>query len=298
MLIKSKRLRRVAKLLLALLVLFVALFLGNAYFSDWEKPVVLPPAEAASLEPVDEVRVMTFNIAKCFAYNGGGRFASRQEVTARLDQIAEIIRREQADLVFLQEVIDRCPFCDVNQGAYLAKATGFSYAYGTNYDWGFPKFSFRSGCAVLSRFPLKAHNVEQLPGVTSVISPVGTRRILWCTVTINQKEYRCAPIHNDSFDKDRNKLQADFILKTLDGKPTLLVGDFNATPNSPSMRAFQKSKRFTAMWNGPATFHGNQPHRTLDYLLAPSAWKLKRHKVLPSTVSDHFPVLSVFEVKP
>ena len=66
-------------------------------------------------------RVMAFNIAKCFVYEGGRHFADRDSVELRLDAIADIILTANPDVVCLSEIVHECGPCDVDQVRYKEK---------------------------------------------------------------------------------------------------------------------------------------------------------------------------------
>jgi endonuclease/exonuclease/phosphatase family metal-dependent hydrolase len=123
------------------------------------------------------------------------------------------------------------------------------------------------------------------------------RRVLWCEVTLNARPLLVASIRNDSFDLDNNLRQVGQILEKLDGRPTLVAGDFNASAEQPAMRRWRESNLFTATWDGPPTFPSDAPRERIDNILAPIGWKLVSSEVLSSDLSDHLPVLSVFEIR-
>jgi len=237
---------------------------------------------------------MTYNIAKCFVREGFA-FRDADDVRRLLDKIGALMNTENPDLVFLSEAVFECGPCPVNQVRYLAEKTGMhAYAFGANYNWGLPFYRMRSGNALLSRFPLKAREVEQLPGGQPFYNPRNNRRILWCEVTINGTAVTAGVVHNDSFNIRNNLTQARYLLDRLDGKPALLAGDFNAKPRQAPINAFAQSGLFSAEFDGPATYPSTNPVRCIDFIMAPRGWILKEHRAITSTLSDHLPVLSVF----
>ncbi len=72
---------------------------------------------------------------------------------------------------------------------------------------------------------------------------------------------------------------------------TVLLGDFNASPDSNEMRLLRKSGfRDAADLTGMApffTFPSFQPSRRLDYIWVTPDLKVSNFVVSPSTASDH-----------
>ncbi|MCP4396124.1 MAG: hypothetical protein GY801_02270, partial [bacterium] len=64
------------------------------------------------------------------------------------------------------------------------------------------------------------------------------------------------------------------------------------------MRLLQQSERFSGEFQGPKTFSAGNPQQTIDFILAPKEWELLEHRVIQSDVSDHFPIVSTFRLKP
>jgi endonuclease/exonuclease/phosphatase (EEP) superfamily protein YafD len=84
-----------------------------------------------------------------------------------------------------------------------------------------------------------------------------------------------------------------------DGIPTLLAGDFNATPES---RVMQRMLEPSSGWEDTAgewaapTIPAESPRSRIDYVLASprGAWRTVESKVIPeSAASDHRPLLTV-----
>ena len=93
-----------------------------------------------------------------------------------------------------------------------------------------------------------------------------------------------------------NLAKARQILGWLGPDPALVAGDFNATPDTPNLRAWMETRRFTGTVDGPKTYPSDRPERRLDYILGPSHWVEKKHYATGGGASDHFAVVSVFEL--
>lgn len=77
--------------------------------------------------------------------------------------------------------------------------------------------------------------------------------------------------------------------------PVVVIGDFNATPWSASMKAFTRDTRLRNTSQGTifgATWNVWEPHRLLiDHALLSSRWTLLSREVGPDIGSDHRPLL-------
>ncbi len=280
-----------------LAAVFAALFVYNGTNNGWQTPdagiTVVPPAT----NQFRELRVVTWNIAKCDVYLGKLKFRPADEVRAHLDKVAAVVGAEKPDLVSLTEVNIECAPCPVNQVEHLTRALGMhAWAFGENSSFGVPFCRIRTGNALLSRLPLRGLEVQQLVGGTPFYYPRNNRRLLWCEVMVNGQPLLAAGLRNDSFNPDNNLLQVEQILRKLDRRPAIVAGDFNVTPQQAAMKRWRDSGLFTAEWEGPATYPTEAPAERIDFILAPAGWKLVSSKVLKSDLSDHLPVLSVFEV--
>ena len=121
------------------------------------------------------------------------------------------------------------------------------------------------------------------------------RRVLWCRLRLGSEEILLGSMHTDSFDLDNNLKQTRQILDYCAGKPTILAGDFNADPDTASIHAISNSKAFVGNFTPDKTFPADDPTQTLDYIFAPSQWRLVQHRVLIGNASDHRAVVSTFE---
>lgn len=275
-----------------------ALFIYNGTNTAWKKPSVGFTPTPPETKRLRELRVLTWNIAKCNAYDSRMRFRPPADVRTHLDQIAALIRAEQPDLIALTEINLECGPCPVNQVEHLARALEMpAWAFGENSSFGVPFFRIRSGNALLSRLPLRALEVEQLAGGMPFYNPRNNRRILWCEISLNERPLLVASLRNDSFNPENNLRQVEQILRKIDGRPAILAGDFNVRPDQPAMKRWKDSGLFVGDWAGPPTFPAESPNRRIDEILAPVEWKLVSSKTIQSDLSDHLPVISVFEVR-
>ena len=296
------RIRRLVKVLGAALLFLAALFSWNGLETSWRVPVSgstgCPERMISGTEGTPfALTLMAWNIAKCGFHQGGTTFRSKGEVRAQLDRMAAVILEHEVDLLFLSEVVLEAAPCQVNQVAYLAERAGFAHwSYGDNYSFGVPGARIRSGNAFLSRLPMEALRVEQLPGGTPFWRPTGNRRILWADVALPGGVVACASLRNDSFNLVNNAVQVREILAGLGQAPTVAAGDFNAPPGTEPMRLWESSGRFAGVFDGDATYPSQAPTRRIDTVLLPVEWRDSlsatwSEEVLDVDLSDHEPVV-------
>ena len=232
------------------------------------------------------LRVMTYNL-----HHGEG-------VDGRVDleRSAAVIRAAKPDLVALQEVDRKAKRTGgVDQAAEYARLTTMHAWYGA----AMPFQGGEYGQLLLSHWPLREPRLVRLPGtrgrepriaVTALVDVPQLGRIRW------------AGLHLDATRDDGDRwAQVGALLQEFraDGIPTLLAGDFNATPDSRVMKRMLEPSSVwedtTGEWAAP-TIPAESPKSRIDYVLASphGAWRTMESTVIPeSAASDHRPLLAV-----
>ena len=172
------------------------------------------------------LRIISLNVL-----HGFPRFA---HLSQRLDLIAAEIRRQDADIVCLQEV----PWTlRLGSGAkYLADRTGLNYLFlrANGNRWA---ILFEEGEAILSRYPLRDSAVVEL---TPAPGPFEHRVALHATAVTPWGDLRVYATHLIAGNPGLNEGQAaalqSFVAATGSG-PAVVAGDFNATDDSPQIQA-------------------------------------------------------------
>jgi endonuclease/exonuclease/phosphatase family metal-dependent hydrolase len=254
------------------------------------------PSESENRNP-DEIKIISYNIAKGFIIKEGLNFSDKKTIKKRMTQIAELIVREKADIVFLSEAIFECTPCPVNQIVFLAEASGMhSWAFGENYNFGLPFYRIVGGNAILSRFPLETIANPSLAGRKPFYVTTNNRRVLWCALHIGEKSILAASVHNDSHSRENNLIQVRQLLAYKGDRPALMAGDFNSNPGELPIELIRNTGQFTASFEGPPTFPSGRANQKIDFIFAPRKWKLLKHRVIQTNLSDHYPVVSVFRI--
>jgi endonuclease/exonuclease/phosphatase family metal-dependent hydrolase len=203
--------------------------------------------------------------------------------------IAKVISESGADLVAVQEVDVRTRRSGTNldQAAELAKLSGMPFYYfakSLDYEGG------DYGIAILSKFPVLQGETLPLPleggehramGVVTV-EPVAGKKMLFANTHLDLRA-------------NNRVLQVNFIKEYFAKQtlPAILCGDFNATPDSETIRSMGEMFERSSIAGG-LTFPMNKPDREIDFVMYRPAtrFSVKNHVVITEPyASDHVPVL-------
>ncbi|WP_326791753.1 endonuclease/exonuclease/phosphatase family protein [Streptomyces sp. NBC_00841] len=233
-----------------------------------------------------DLTVATYNI-----HHGAGA-----DEVLDLERIARVVKDTGADVVGLQEVdrhwSSRSNFVD--QANWLAERLDMHVAYGANLDLepaqaGDPRRQY--GTAILSRFPILDSHNTLLPRPEQ-----GEQRgLLEANIKVRGTTMRFLNTHLQHNSQTERLAQVDTINDIVDDsdRPTVLVGDLNATPDTPEITTVTKHLDDTWLAAGRGngfTHDALNPHLRIDYVLASPGIDAHRARVLTTDASDHLPV--------
>lgn len=217
-----------------------------------------------------------------------------------LTRSAELIRLQAPDLCGLQEVDNFCTRTDsIGQTTYLAEQTNMEGTFGAFMDYQGGEY----GMATLSKKPLTSTKVLRLPD--ALYEP---RSAIVHEVQIaDDCDIVFANVHFDWIGTEEgsaNRLrQAESLLNYIDplNKATIITGDFNCTPDSPTMRYFaEQGFVFIEKGSDNLSFQGASKSE-IDHLIYRNTehvkFKEKSVQLLKEpVVSDHRPLIVGLEV--
>lgn len=228
--------------------------------------------------------VMSYNIHHAVGLDG----------QLSLQRIADVITDSGAEIVGLQEVDRfygaRSDFKE--QAKELAGLLGYHYAYGANLDLAPAEGQTNNrqyGTAIISKYPIiRSENM--------LLSSFGKeqRGVLHAVVNLRG-------IHVDVYnthlglDVASRTAQAQEIIDLASGSegPALLMGDFNAEPNSSEFQVLLDSGLFVNSFQGiedAYTFPVINPSKIIDYILTSPEVQHSNQRVIHTEASDHLPI--------
>lgn len=231
------------------------------------------------------VRVMTYNLHNGFNTDG------------RLDPeaIARTIEQVKPDILGLQEV-ERGWYIDSSLDllVWLSQRLRLPYIYGPTADpvWG---------NAILSRYPIKEWDNMPLPPRDLPLK----RGLLWARVDIGGDQellFIVTHFHHVEKDSEIRQQQSPELIRFWNKRPrTIVLGDFNATPDSKEIAMLRDAglqDAFALAGQGQGlTWPSSDPKVRIDYIwLSPDL--AASDLVIPqSTASDHLGIAVTVSMK-
>ena len=235
------------------------------------------------------LRVMTYNI-----HVGVG-----MDKKLDLQRVADVINREQPDLVGLQEVdrgVKRTEGKD--EIAELAAMTRMQFAFAPNLDFQGGKY----GVAILSRLPIKdtVHRMfenkreAERRGMLKVEADAGSGKTISFVTT-----------HLDYQFEDGRLFETEQLLRFLDGikTPLIVVADLNDTPEGGAyklMRTLFDDAWLSSRAKGDGfSYPADSASKRIDHIFCRTSDRVRVKKawVVETLASDHVPVVAEIEIK-
>jgi endonuclease/exonuclease/phosphatase family metal-dependent hydrolase len=255
-------------------------------------PASSAPPQPSSVVPAvppksGSLRVLTYNI----------RHGEGLDHKIDLARIAEIIKKEKADIVALQEVEKGVKWTSGRDlTAELAALTGMTGVFGNNFSLQ----GGESGNGILSRFPV----IERTNILYKMDSSKEQHGALKLVLDVHGKKVAFLSTHLDNRSDDTERLRSVAELNELVAQspmPVILCGDFSSKPDS---RTHIKTKEFLAdSWELAGegvgfSFPAGQPQRRIDYIwISTNSISPVKLWVPQTEASDHRPVVGDYILK-
>ena len=237
------------------------------------------------------VRVLVFNIH-------AGKDAKGVD---NLQAVADLVKTTHADLVLLQEV-DRGTTRSgrVDQIDRLAGLARYAHAFAPSL------VSFQGGqygIAALAREFVGYHATVPLAVTPVQIRSGGSREprvALLAYATVRGTSWRLVNTHVDPADaaaraQELRQVAAVAREQQASGRPLVVGGDLNATPDDPGLVALRDAglrDAWVECGRGDGfTFPSDAPVKRIDYLWLAGSLQCASAAVLETTISDHRPLL-------
>ncbi|MFW5793697.1 MAG: endonuclease/exonuclease/phosphatase family protein [Bacteroidota bacterium] len=212
----------------------------------------------------------------------------------KLNEMAKLIKKSDADIVGLQEVDSICfRSGQIDQAKKLAEFTGMHFEFVRHFAFDGGAY----GMALLSKYPISDVQNHRLPAtgnqktVAFLTAEVHVSTTLSLLVGVAHLDYRNA---------NSRLRQANLILDIYKNNtdPAVLMGDINAEPGSKET-SLLLDYFIDTQPDVLNTFPAEKPVKKIDYIFIDKTLKTKiiKREVLNATYSDHLPILStiVFE---
>ena len=259
-----------------LLLGVIALAIGLGWFGPGKQRAAFSE-ELLKGGKSDRLKIATYNIH------------SGKDVNDRLDleKTIDTLRETGAEIIGLQEVERhswRTGFVD--QAERIAEGLGMDYRF----EAGLKIWPFEFGNALLSKYPIR--DVERIDLPSTRENRVG----LLATLDVQGQDVQVLVTHLGLKQQER----ADHVQKLVDklansDQPFLLIGDFNNTADAQELKPLLKTLRQTA--NTPlVTFPGEGEQ--IDHIFVSKQFEVHGVSTLPSTASDHLPLIADLTIKP
>jgi endonuclease/exonuclease/phosphatase family metal-dependent hydrolase len=251
------------------------------------------------------LKILAYNIAHGRGLADTNWAGDRKD---RLTQIGELLEKQDADVVVLNEVdLDSNWSGRVNQGELIANVAGYPWrAEQTNYDLYLPAFRIRFGNVILSRLPIvNAKRVRYASPSKLETAVYGQKDGLLCMLDLGGgRRVRVLGVHLESrFEPTRvATLPAIEALLEDPAAPLILAGDFNAElknvdqPQTALDTLMQSTKLIRAEGIG-ASFPADAPTILIDHILVQPPLKVGRFQIVDTQLSDHRPVMADVELR-
>ena len=241
-------------------------------------------------ERTSNLKIMSYNI----------RHGVGMDTIYDLSRSAHVIVSQAPDLCGLQEVDNFCLRSDsIGQTAYLAQKTSMNGVFGKFMDFQGGEY----GMATLSSKPFKSTKVLQLPNAkyeprVSIVHEVASAKD--CDIVF-------ANVHFDWISEKEGSFirvsQAKALMKYIDSinKATIITGDFNCTPDSPTMQYFAEQGFIFVQKGEDNLSFQDETKAEIDHVIYRNSgsvkFKKKRVQLLKEPiVSDHRPLIVELEV--
>lgn len=218
-------------------------------------------------------------------------------IDCNFDQVTEFLKSSNADIVGLQEIVENDPKRDIIKA--LSKL-GYQHAFApVKKVWGNKTWS--DGPAIFSKYNILENKKYTL---SKTDSRVAVRAIIQAENKILYI-FNTHLIHTHQQQSDVQDEQVDNLIKLLPQKQAIVMGDFNATPDSSVINKMRKiltdsDPNSAPTWSvypeGCVICNPSDINIRLDYIFITPDIKILSSKVELSRASDHLPISAIIKV--
>lgn len=213
-----------------------------------------------------------------------------------LDQVHTYLKNSNADIIALQEVTQEKDGSN-NIAKIVAGELGYDFIFDPTMEGELNGKIVDWGKAIISRYKITEYKAYEL-------SQKERRTALKATIQINGTflhVFSVHLLHTHQQDNEIQTLQVENLIKVLPKENVLVMGDFNATPDSKVIKKMEEylsnaDFKSTPTWSmyaeGCPVCMLAEVNTCLDYIFISKDIKVKSFEVGQSRGSDHLPILA------
>lgn len=213
------------------------------------------------------------------------------------DQVTRFLEASKADVIGLQEVLSDDPGRDV---IGFLDTLGYQYVFAPVRHTGSGRV-FNDGPAVFSK-----HKIGEAE--TYILSEKNKRAAVRADILVGGKKlhvFSTHLMHTHQELSEEQEEQAENLLGRLPAKHTIVMGDFNAIPESGAIKLIRNvlidsDRNSQPTWSvypeGCLVCNPGEVNIRLDYIFTTDDIKTRDFKVEKSKASDHLPISVVVEI--
>jgi len=260
----------------------------------------------------DTVQLVSYNVGR-YILGKGQAFKGDEGEKACMDSVANFIRKSDAQIICLQEVSlageydvanalkNQFPEFDISYFMFVDERGSYGNVTLSRFpivDKGKIEFEHSSNLAIYSDIKIgkstvrvyNCHFQSYSISFTSAIKSIGKDSTL---VRVEEKMKKSIRIRPQQVDK---------VMSDIEDCPrqAIVTGDFNDNPMSYTYSRLTRGKQDVFVEAGKgfgATYSVLWPFIRIDYVLIPDSYEAVSYKVPRLKYSDHYPVVTRFNVK-
>ena len=239
----------------------------------------------------DTIRVATLNIAHGRKDSFNQLFVFGDTFQKNLDDIVEVLKLQQPDIVALQEADDVSSWSgSFNHVGYIASHAGYPWRTQVS---NAESWMFSYGTAILSVLPI----LETVKHTFASSPPTTNKGFVLAQIDLpygNEGKYRKLDLISVHLDFSRSSVRDAQILEikellTARMNPTIIMGDFNSDwfASESVINAFVNESRFVTYKPEDAERYNTYKDHRLDWILVSKDLEFVSYTVLSDVLSDH-----------
>ena len=299
------------------LLSFMSILIGwnvlTSYVGFRESSGIMVPKSSESF-----IRLMSYNV------HNFKQFGDKNDKFTK-EQILDIIRKEQPDIICFQEFFSR------KSGEYNFRKlipeilNSQHYFFKPSTDNGYEA----SGTAIFSKFPIvntgKILFAKKMNWNEAVFADINTGKkivrvynVHFQSINFGPEDYRYLKQVSEDIDTDvessrkiGSRLKRAFVKRANQVSmlrshtdscktPYIIAGDFNDTPISYTVKTVSSGLQNSFRKKGSGfgiTYNGAFPNFQIDYIIASQEFDVKNYLIVKKKLSDHYPVRTDLELK-